>query len=72
MHIQLSARFALDVQAEAGETSGRREISGLAAPYQVSATVSGGIQFHATPSMLDLILPRIMGANEHLAKITRC
>ena len=26
--------------------------------------VSGGIQFHATPSMLDLILPRIMGANE--------
>ena len=26
--------------------------------------IGGGIQFHATPSMLDLILPRIMGAAE--------
>ena len=52
MHIQLSAGFALDVQAEAGETSGRREISGLAAPYQVSATVSGGESVMFAPGSL--------------------
>ena len=52
MHIQLSAGFALDVQAEAGETSGRREISGLAAPYQVSATVSGGASVMFAPGSL--------------------
>ena len=52
MHIQLSAGFALDVQAEAGEASGRREISGLAAPYQVSATVSGGASVMFAPGSL--------------------
>jgi len=52
MHIQLSAGFALDVQAEAEETSGRREISGLAAPYQVSATVSGGESVMFAPGSL--------------------
>jgi hypothetical protein len=26
--------------------------------------ISGGLQFHATPAMLDLLLPRILGANE--------
>ena len=26
--------------------------------------VGGGLQFHATPAMLDLLLPRILGANE--------
>ena len=52
MHIQLSAGFALDVQAAAGETSGRREISGLAAPYQVSATVSGGANVMFAPGSL--------------------
>jgi HK97 family phage prohead protease len=52
MHIQLSAGFALDVEAEAGETSGRREISGLAAPYQQTATVSGGASVMFAPGSL--------------------
>ena len=52
MHIQLSAGFALDVEAAAGETSSRREISGLAAPYQVSATVSGGESVMFAPGSL--------------------
>jgi hypothetical protein len=26
--------------------------------------IGGGLQFHATPAMLDLLLPRILGANE--------
>ena len=52
MHIQLSAGFALDVEAAAGETTSRREISGLAAPYQVSATVSGGESVMFAPGSL--------------------
>ena len=52
MHIQLTAGFALDVEAAAGETSGRREISGLAAPYQVAAQVSGGASVMFAPGSL--------------------
>jgi len=50
--IQLSAGFALDVEAAAGEASGKREISGLAAPYQVAATVSDGTQIMFAPGSL--------------------
>ena len=52
MHIQLTAGFALDVEAAAGETTGRREISGLAAPYQVAAQVSGGASVMFAPGSL--------------------
>ncbi|NBT33244.1 MAG: hypothetical protein EBT13_15465, partial [Rhodobacteraceae bacterium] len=52
MKIQLSAGFALDVEAAAGETTGRREISGLAAPYQVTATVADGSAVMFAPGSL--------------------
>ncbi len=57
---------SLRKQQEIVETSGIRGTRSL--PIERTRDgiyrVSGGIQFHATPSMLDLILPRIMGANE--------
>jgi HK97 family phage prohead protease len=42
----------LDVEAAAGETTGRREISGLAAPYQVTATVADGSAVMFAPGSL--------------------
>jgi len=43
MKLTLSAGFAVDVEAAAGEAP-TRTISGIAAPYNVSATVSDGTQ----------------------------
>lgn len=51
MKIQLSAGFALDVEAAAGDAP-RREIRGLAAPYQVTATVLGGENVMFAPGSL--------------------
>ena len=50
MKINLSAGFALDVEAAAGEPA--REIRGLAAPYNVPATVTGGASVMFAPGSL--------------------
>ena len=50
MKINLSAGFALDVEAAAGEPA--REIRGLAAPYNVPATVTGGTSVMFAPGSL--------------------
>ena len=51
MKIQLSAGFALDVEAAAGDAP-KREIRGLAAPYQVTATVADGASVMFAPDSL--------------------
>ena len=53
MKLTLSAGFAVDVEAAAGETP-TRTISGIAAPYNVSATVSDGTQVQFAPGSLPL------------------
>jgi len=53
MKLTLSAGFAVDVEAAAGETP-TRTISGIAAPYGVSATVSDGTQVQFAPGSLPL------------------
>ena len=53
MKLTLSAGFAIDVEAAAGETP-TRTISGIAAPYNVSATVSDGTQVQFAPGSLPL------------------
>jgi HK97 family phage prohead protease len=50
MKINLTAGFALDVTAAAGEPT--REIRGLAAPYNVPATVTGGASVMFAPGSL--------------------
>jgi HK97 family phage prohead protease len=51
MKLTLSAGFAVDVEAAAGETP-TRTISGIAAPYSVSATVSDGTSVQFAPGSL--------------------
>lgn len=51
MKLTLSAGFAVDVEAAAGETP-TRTISGIAVPYGVSATVSDGTQVQFAPGSL--------------------
>jgi HK97 family phage prohead protease len=51
MKLTLSAGFAVDVEAAAGETP-TRTISGIAAPYGVSATVSDGTSVQFAPGSL--------------------
>jgi hypothetical protein len=51
MKLTLSAGFAVDVEAAAGETP-TRTISGIAVPYNVSATVSDGTQVQFAPGSL--------------------
>jgi HK97 family phage prohead protease len=53
MKLTLSAGFAIDVEAAAGETP-TRTISGIAAPYNVSATVSDGTAVQFAPGSLPL------------------
>ena len=53
MKLTLSAGFAVDVEAAAGETP-TRTISGIAAPYGVSATVSDGTSVQFAPGSLPL------------------
>lgn len=53
MKLTLSAGFAVDVEAAAGETP-TRTISGIAAPYNVSATVSDGTNVQFAPGSLPL------------------
>jgi len=60
MKLQLTAGFAIDVSGEAGET-GRREITGMAAPYQVSANVQSGdkVMFAAGSLPVDGKAPKL-------------
>jgi HK97 family phage prohead protease len=51
MKLTLSAGFAVDVEAAAGETP-TRTISGIAAPYNVNATVSDGTSVSFAPGSL--------------------
>jgi HK97 family phage prohead protease len=51
MKLTLSAGFAVDVEAAAGEAP-TRTISGIAVPYGVSATVSDGTQVQFAPGSL--------------------
>ena len=51
MKLTLSAGFAIDVEAAAGEAP-TRTISGVAAPYGVSATVSDGTSVQFAPGSL--------------------
>ena len=51
MKITLSAGFAIDVEAAAGDAP-KRQISGLAAPYNVSATVSSNDRVQFAPGSL--------------------
>ena len=53
MKLTLSAGFAVDVEAAAGETP-TRTISGIAAPYGVSATVSDGTSVQFAPGSLPI------------------
>ena len=52
MKLTLSAGFAIDVEAAAGEDAPKRQISGLAAPYNVSATVSSNDRVQFAPGSL--------------------
>jgi hypothetical protein len=51
MKLTLSAGFAVDVEAAAGEAP-TRTISGIAAPYGISATVSDGSSVQFAPGSL--------------------
>ena len=53
MKLTLSAGFAIDVEAAAGETP-TRTISGVAAPYGISATVADGTSVQFAPGSLPL------------------
>jgi len=53
MKLTLSAGFAVDVEAAAGETP-TRTISGIAAPYNISATVSDGSSVQFAPGSLPI------------------
>ncbi len=53
MKLTLSAGFAVDVEAAAGEAP-TRTISGIAVPYGVSATVSDGTQVQFAPGSLPI------------------
>ena len=44
MKLNLAAGFALDVEAAAGDTAPRRQISGIAVPYNTPAVVSDGTE----------------------------
>ena len=44
MKLNLSAGFALDVEAAAGDAAPRRQISGIAVPYNTPAVVSDGTE----------------------------
>jgi len=53
MKLTLSAGFAVDVEAAAGEAP-TRTISGIAAPYNISATVSDGSSVQFAPGSLPI------------------
>ena len=53
MKLTLSAGFAVDVEAAAGETP-TRQISGVAAPYGISAQVSDGTSVQFAPGSLPI------------------
>ena len=50
MKLTLSAGFAVDVEAAAGDAP-TRTISGIAAPYNISATVSDGSSVQFAPGL---------------------
>ena len=60
MKLNLSAGFAIDVEAAAGEEP-TRQISGIAVPYNVPATVSDGskVQFAAGSLPVDGKAPKL-------------